>query len=135
MSARRGPRERHEPRPSRRPADLAHRRAPRGATARVVTSEGDGALPLPRPKEASPPKRTWIKHEVIAGDLVSTVARRYGVTKKEIIRWNKLNAERPIIVTGRKLRVYARVVPLPRERHVHVVQPGDSWYGIARSTT
>lgn len=132
MSARRGP---------RGVTSLAHRAVRRisvpiavllGAQLFVSSPARATRAAAAAAEEASPPKRTWIKHEVIAGDLVSTVARRYGVTKKEIIRWNKLNAERPIIVTGRKLRVYARVVPLPRERHVHVVQPGDSWYGIAR---
>ena len=81
-------------------------------------------------EDASPPKRTWIKHEVIAGDLVSTVARRYGVTKKEIIRWNS----QPRAADhrhGRKLRVTQ--VPLP-QRHVHVVQPGDSCTHRRRTT-
>ncbi len=76
-------------------------------------------------------ERTWIKHEVIAGDLIAALARRYGVTRSELIRWNKLDPERPVIVIGRSLRVYAKIVPPPRERRVHVVVKGDSWSGIA----
>ncbi len=75
--------------------------------------------------------RTWVKHGVIAGDTLVKVARRYGVTRSELIRWNRLNPERPVIVIGRSLRVYAKVVPLPRERRVHAVVKGDSWSGIA----
>lgn len=75
--------------------------------------------------------RTWIKHEVIAGDTLVKMARRYGVTRPELIRWNRLDPERPVIVVGRSLKVYAKIVPLPRERRVHAVVKGDSWSGIA----
>lgn len=96
------------------------------STAHAATFEAE-----PTKQASRKSSRTWLKHEVIAGDLVSTVAARYGVTKAEIIRWNKLDKKRPVIVAGKELRIGAKIVPLPRERHVHVVKPGESWSGIA----
>jgi len=90
----------------------------------ALASIGDDA-----PKEGA--ARTWIKHEVIAGDLIATIARRYGVTRAELIRWNRMDRKRPVIIIGKKLRVYAKIVPPPRERRLHVVAKGDSWSGIA----
>lgn len=75
---------------------------------------------------------TWVRHEVIAGDTLDSVADRYGVAKKALIRWNKkkLGTKR-WIYAGQKLKVKAKVVPPPREEVVYVVQRGDTWKKIA----
>lgn len=77
------------------------------------------------------PKARWIEHQVIPGERLAPIARHYGVTSDNLVRWNKLDEERPLIRVGQKLRVYTAMEPLVRERHVHVVKRGESWSRIA----
>jgi len=78
------------------------------------------------------PERKWIKHEIIAGDSLDEIAVRYGVSKDGLIRWNKLDKKRPMIIAGHKLTVYARLFPPPREEITYEVKRGDTWYEIAK---
>ncbi len=82
--------------------------------------------------EATPSERTWVTHTILYGESYDDIAQRYGVTKKEILRWNKKRlGEKKWLIAGRKLRIYARRVPPPRERVTYVVQKGDTFQKIA----
>lgn len=87
----------------------------------------------PKDGDKKKSERKWIKHHVIAGDSLDEIAARYGVSKDGIIRWNKLDPKRPMIIAGRTVTVYARVVPPPREEISYEVKKGDTWYDIAKA--
>ena len=91
--------------------------------------------PAPKPEpqaEAEKPKRKWIRHEVIPGDRLDTIAVRYGVTRKALQRWNKLDPKKSVIRVGQKLKVYANHVPPPRRQISYTVKKGDTWGKIAK---
>jgi LysM repeat protein len=105
------------------------------------SSGGPDVSTKPAPVPASSPSkkkskkgqdRKWVRHEVIPGDRLDTIADRYGVTRKALIRWNKLDPNKALIRVGQKLKVYARVVPPPRREISYVVKKGDTWVGIAK---
>ncbi len=76
--------------------------------------------------------RTWVKHRVIPGERVAEIAKRYGVNKGALLRWNKLDARRPRLRVGQELKIWAKVVPPAREQMTYEVQKGDSWIRISR---
>ena len=47
---------------------------------------------------------TWIEHRIRRGETLSTIARKYGVSVRQLKRWNGLRTSR--IYKGKKLRVY-----------------------------
>ncbi|MGA1374788.1 MAG: LysM peptidoglycan-binding domain-containing protein, partial [Flavobacteriales bacterium] len=83
-------------------------------------------------------------HTVRKGDVLSTIARKYGVTVAELKRWNGLRSDR--IDIGDRLKVgppqptsaIPPSTPSPRPAEpagssgIHVVKPGETIYGIAR---
>lgn len=75
----------------------------------------------------------WVTHEVVPKETYDSIGERYGVTKDEIIRWNKkkLGAKK-WIYAGMKLRIHARKPAPPREKIVYVVEKGDTWTKIAK---
>lgn len=77
-------------------------------------------------------ERRWIKHEVVPNERLDDIAARYGVTRREIVRWNKSLQPKQWIFAGQKLRIYARRFPPPRQKIRYVVQRGDTWQGIAQ---
>ena len=83
-----------------------------------------GVTALPEPK--------WIEHRVIWGERLSEIAERYSVGVKSIVKWNKLNEEKPRIRAGSYLRIYTRVNLPPREKIYYTVRRGDSWSRIAK---
>lgn len=48
-----------------------------------------------------------IKHKVRAGDSLWTIARRYKVSTKDLVRWNQLNPRR-YLQPGQRIKVYVR---------------------------
>lgn len=52
-------------------------------------------------------RKSVIRYKVRSGDTVGGIARRYGVTVKQIKRWNKLN-KRGTIRIGQRLKIYTR---------------------------
>lgn len=79
--------------------------------------------PLPR----------WIVHESLPRDTIETVALRYGVTARELRRWNGMSAAgRLHSHTPKHLRVRAKRFPPPRERLIHVATEGENWDSIGR---
>lgn len=91
-----------------------------GATARAARSQA-----------GETPDRSWIKHKVVPGERLDDIADRYGVSRKEIIRWNKPLQKKAWIYAGQSLKIYARHVPPPREKITYEVQFGDTWQKIA----
>lgn len=77
------------------------------------------------------PKRKWIRHEIIPGETLQSIADRYGVHRKSLIRWNKLDPQNPRLYAGKKLKVYAELIPPERIETTYVVQFGDTWKKIA----
>ncbi len=75
--------------------------------------------------------RTWIKHKVVPRERLDDIAGRYGVSRKELIRWNKRLQQKAWVYAGQTLRVKARRVPPPREKITYIVKRGDRWTEIA----
>ena len=93
----------------------------------------------------TPSARPVPMHTVRKGDVLSTIARKYGVTVSELKRWNGLRSDR--IDIGDRLKVgpprldaptakpaapAAGPVNRPGSGSLHVVKPGETVYGIAR---
>lgn len=76
---------------------------------------------------------TLVNHEVLAGERLSEIAERYGVSTSDIVRWNALDSARPIIRVGRPLKIYALDPPPPRTKLHYRIRPGDTWSRIART--
>ncbi len=79
------------------------------------------------------PKRKWIRHEIIPGETLQDIADRYGVYRKSLIRWNKMDPDRPRLYAGKTLKVYAEHVPPERVEISYVVKYGDTWAKIAEA--
>src|SRR5690606_19434846 len=76
-------------------------------------------------------KAKWIKHEVIPGERLDDIATRYDVHTASLIRWNKLDKNKPRIYAGRKLAVYTKHIPPPPRKISYTVEFGDTWNKIA----
>jgi murein DD-endopeptidase MepM/ murein hydrolase activator NlpD len=79
------------------------------------------AAPAPRPAPMASRARA---HEVVSGDTVYTVALRYQVPIRGLIKLNGLQA--PYILRR------GQILRLPKPRR-HIVQPGDTIYRISRT--
>ena len=90
-------------------------------------------LPERKSKKKSKKKttRTWIRHEVIPGEMLQEIADRYGVSKKAIARWNRLDVNRPKLRVGQKLKIGAKRLPPERREVRYEVKRGDTWQKIA----
>ena len=87
------------------------------------------AKPKVEIKKLSKPK--WIKHEVIPGERLEEIAARYDVREASLIRWNKLDPEKPRIYAGRELAIYTQHIPPPQQKIIYTVKYGDTWDKIA----
>lgn len=76
-------------------------------------------------------KPKWIKHEVVPGERLDDIALRYDVKRGSLIRWNKLDADKPQIVAGKSLSVYTKHIPPAQQKIVYSVVKGDTWQKIA----
>lgn len=77
--------------------------------------------------------RPWVKHKVVPRERLEDIEVRYGVSRKELIRWNKRLKKKAWIYAGQVLRIKARRVPPPREKITYVVKKGDRWVEIAKA--
>jgi LysM repeat protein len=101
----------------------------------------ENKAPEKKPKKAAPekkPKKGKVKgdaacdfrmpvytHEVIDGDIVSSIAARYGVRVNEIKRLNpRLNIN--VLRIGQKIKVCPEIAPRNREEFTYTVKNGDS---------
>ena len=102
-------------------------------------------IPVNAAENAADLTRERITHVVEAGETVLKIANRYGVTAREVRRWNGLRSNR--VAQGRRLKLYVDnggVAFNPKkaktavssknkeEESTYVVQSGDSLYSIAR---
>jgi murein endopeptidase len=76
-------------------------------------------------------KAKWIKHEVIPGERLDDIALRYDVRRESLIRWNKLDPDKPRVYAGRELAVYTKHIPPPQQKLIYTVESGDTWAEIA----
>jgi LysM repeat protein len=118
-----------EPQPPPSP-DPAPSGGPDPSSKPAVPEEEPQAKPASKPKAKS--KRTWVRHEVIPGDRLDTIADRYGVKRSSIQKWNKLDRKKSVIRVGQRLKIYARYTPPPRKQITYTVKKGDTWPGIAK---
>jgi murein endopeptidase len=117
--------------------------APEPEPAAKAPASEDEAEAEPEPEseapEAEPPKAAvkklskpkWIKHEVVPGERIDDIAVRYAVRRESLIRWNKLDADKPKIYAGRELAVYTKHIPPPQQKLIYTVESGDTWAKIA----
>lgn len=89
------------------------------------------AKPKVQIKKLSKPK--WIKHEVIPGERLDDIATRYDVRTASLIRWNKLDPDKPRIYAGRELAIYTKHIPPPQQKIIYTVKYGDTWDKIAKA--
>jgi murein endopeptidase/LysM repeat protein len=89
------------------------------------------AKPKSAVKKLSKPQ--WIKHEVIPGERLDDIATRYDVRPASLIRWNKLDPDKPRIYAGRTLAVYTKHIPPPQQKLIYTVKSGDTWAKIANA--
>jgi murein endopeptidase len=76
-------------------------------------------------------QREWVKHKVVPKERLDDIGERYGVSRAEIIRWNKSLQKKAWIYAGQTLKIHARHVPPPRQKITYEVQFGDTWQKIA----
>lgn len=97
-----------------------------GAAEEPEAGEPDGAEP------SAKPERRWITHAVVPRESLDSIAMRYGVSRDELVKWNKKKlGSKQWIYAGQKLKVFARLLPPPREKITYVVAKGDTWSKIA----
>jgi membrane-bound lytic murein transglycosylase D len=63
-----------------------------------------GNRPAYEKGQPQPPTREQITHITASGETLYTIANRYGVTAKDIRKWNGLGSNR--VARGKKLRIY-----------------------------
>ena len=101
---------------------------------------------LDRIKISAPPRRSFTLHRIRSGETLSTIARRYHVSMRSIMRANRISKNH-LIIAGKRLKIPqkgARITPAtqtgkklktrppsPRQTS-HVVKSGDSLWIIAR---
>ncbi len=75
----------------------------------------------------------WITHVVVPRETFDSIGARYGVTRKEIVRWNKRKfRKKEWIYAKQKLRIHARIHAPPREKISYTIRKGDTWGKIAK---
>lgn len=98
------------------PADSLHAAPP---TTRVVAAAASASA-------------LWITHEVVPGERLEQIADRYAVSAASILRWNKLDPNRPQFWVGEQLRILTRVPDRRRHRVTYIVRPNDTWEKISQ---
>lgn len=79
------------------------------------------------------PTRKWITHVVVPRETYDSIGERYGVSRAEIIKWNKKKlGKKQWLYARAKLRINARRFPPPRMKTTYIVQRGDTWGKIGK---
>lgn len=78
------------------------------------------------------PERKWVTHKVVPKESLDEIGLRYGVSRREIIAWNRRLKKKAWIYAGQKLRIKARKFPPPRVKTTYIVRKGDTWTKIAK---
>ncbi len=101
------------------------------AGSKGAAGQGGSRGSSPKPK---PPKKQTVVHEVVAGELVADIAKRYGVTPADIKTRNKSAFARGLTEprVGARLRIVTTDASRLQTKVVYQVQPGDTLARIAR---
>ena len=83
------------------------------------------------PPTVIPERPTLVKHRVRPRERVTQIAVRYGVHRKDLVRWNKKLGSQTVYPRQRTLKVRARRLPPPRVKVRYVVQEGESWMDVS----
>ncbi|QEP43421.1 LysM peptidoglycan-binding domain-containing protein [Ectothiorhodospiraceae bacterium BW-2] len=75
-----------------------------------------------------PEQATVTEHQIVSGDNLWDIARRYGVKVEQLTRWNQLTPK-TVLRPGQRLQVWQQ----PQKRRIihYTIQKGDSLYEIA----
>jgi len=91
------------------------------------------AEPEPEAGAEAAAEADWLTHVVVPKETFDSIAARYGVTKDQILRWNKKRlGKKKWIYAGRKLRIKARIKAPPREKISYTIRKKDTWGKIAK---
>ncbi len=72
-------------------------------------------------------------HEVVPGEHLGQIAGRYGVSRSELVAWNRGRLPNPdMLKVGTELRVCPEIVPHERKKITYTVAPGDTFGEIAK---
>jgi LysM repeat protein len=94
---------------------------------RLIIPRGPNVTPVPATPQPNP-----TVYVVRPGDTLYSIARRYGTTVEAIALTNKI-ANPSLIYVGQKLTIPGNyTTPMPPSGQVHIVQPGETLYSIAR---
>jgi murein endopeptidase len=74
----------------------------------------------------------WLEHRVAPGERIAEIADLYGVGSDDVLAWNKLDKDRPMIRTGQMLRIRTSAPSQSRTRASYTVRRGDSWSTLAK---
>ena len=72
-----------------------------------------------------------IIHKIKNGESLYTISKKYGVTVKQIIEWNKIKNPSKISV-GQKLYIYTNGARVYGDKRYYTVKSGESLYTISR---
>lgn len=82
--------------------------------------------------EPKGPERRWVTHSVVPRETLESIGMRYGVSRDDIIKWNKRKlGTKAWIYAGQELKINARLFPPPREKITYEVKSGDTWAKIS----
>jgi LysM repeat protein len=98
---------------------------PRGG-ARAASDLTCGKKKKPRKKADTPEP---VEHRVRPGETLGGIAERYGVTVKEIKRWNRIKGD--TIYVDRALTIHSRVPVRAKRELTYTVEKGDTLGSIA----
>jgi hypothetical protein len=110
--------------------------------ARIAGSQRDPSAPSSTPGASRAPgsgrgERVRVRHEVLPGETIASIAARYRVDRRRLVADNRLNPDRPL-KRGTLLSLEAVDPPLPRLRLPIRLDEDTSWralserYGLSR---
>ncbi|MCA9653281.1 MAG: penicillin-insensitive murein endopeptidase [Myxococcales bacterium] len=73
----------------------------------------------------------WIRHQRAPRETLRQIAIRYGVDEDKLREWNGLGPDDPAPQRHKRVRVWARRMPPPREPVQYTVAEGDTWWGVS----
>ncbi len=120
---------------------IPYYKANRDSLNKIAATKGEEELLQKAECSSCVDGKTKVVYRVKSGDVLGTIAQRYGVRVSDIRLWNGLSGN--TIRVGQYLKIYTKstysaikVSSTPQEipsNGIHVVRSGDTLWGIARS--